>query len=85
MISLSLVALLLACPAIQPGVWAGVATEQMRDTVDRVLAVIQDPRLKAAGGQAERRERLRQVIGARFDFNEGQALTRPKLAAPQPG
>ena len=70
MISLSFVALLLTCPAIQPLVWAGVATEQMRDTVDRVVAVIQDPRLKAAGGQAERRERLRQVIGARFDFNE---------------
>ena len=55
MISLSFVALLLTCPAIQPLVWAGVATEQMRDTVDRVVAVIQDPRLKAAGGQAERR------------------------------
>ncbi len=51
-------------------VWAGVATEQIRDTVDRVVAVIQDPSFKAPNKQTERRERLRQVIGARFDFNE---------------
>jgi len=69
-ISLIILAALLLTSALEPLVWAGVATEQMRDTVDRVVAVIQDSRLKAAGGQAERRERLRQAIGARFDFNE---------------
>jgi len=65
-----LVALTLAATTSQSPVWAGMATEQMRETVDRVFAVIQDPRFKTAAAQAERRERLRQVIGARFDFNE---------------
>ena len=64
------VALTIAATTSQSLVWAGMATEQMRETVDRVFAVIQDPRLKTASGQAERRERLRQLIGARFDFNE---------------
>ncbi len=70
MILIGVVTLLLAGSASQSPVWAGLATEQMRDTVDRVVAVIQDPSFKAANRQTERRERLRQVIGARFDFNE---------------
>jgi len=69
-IALSFVALLVTSLASSPLVWAGMATEQVRDTVDRVVAVIQDPSFKAANRQTERRERLRQVIGARFDFNE---------------
>lgn len=66
----ALVTLLLSASASPSPVWAGVATEQIRDTVDRVVAVIQDPSFKAANKQTERRDRLRQVIGARFDFNE---------------
>jgi phospholipid transport system substrate-binding protein len=32
--------------------------------------ILQDPRLKAAYRTKERRDQLRQVISARFDFNE---------------
>ena len=49
---------------------AGAPTDQVRQTADKVLAVLQDAGLKSPDKQKERREQLRQVIGARFDFNE---------------
>jgi phospholipid transport system substrate-binding protein len=49
---------------------AGVPTEQIRGTVDQVIAILADPSLKTEGKQKERREQLRRVIFARFDFAE---------------
>ena len=49
---------------------AGVATDQIRATVDNALAVLQDPRLKSQARTQERREKLRQILYARFDFPE---------------
>jgi phospholipid transport system substrate-binding protein len=49
---------------------AGVPTDQVRGTVDRVLAILQDPKLKSKDKVNERRELLRRVIEARFDFTE---------------
>jgi phospholipid transport system substrate-binding protein len=49
---------------------AGVPTEQVRGTVDQVLTILQDPSLKPDSKQKERREQLRRVIFARFDFAE---------------
>jgi phospholipid transport system substrate-binding protein len=49
---------------------AGVPTDQVRTTVDQVLAILQEPTLKGDGRQKERRDQLRQVIFARFDFSE---------------
>jgi phospholipid transport system substrate-binding protein len=49
---------------------AGVPTDQVRSTVDQVLAILQEPTLKGDGRQKERRDQLRQVIFARFDFSE---------------
>ncbi|MGH7812054.1 MAG: hypothetical protein ACREP5_17395, partial [Candidatus Binatia bacterium] len=43
---------------------AGVPTEQVRGTVDRVLAILQDPKLKSKDKVSERREMLRRVIEA---------------------
>jgi phospholipid transport system substrate-binding protein len=48
----------------------GVPTEQVRGTVDQVIAILADPSLKAESKQKERREQLRRVIFARFDFAE---------------
>lgn len=53
-----------------PSATAGIPTDQVRGTVDRVLAILQDPNLKAKGKLVERRELLRSVISARFDFAE---------------
>ena len=49
---------------------AGVPTEQVRSTVDQVIAILADPSLKPESKQKERREQLRRVIFARFDFAE---------------
>ena len=53
-----------------PAVRAGVPTDQVRQTADRVLSVLQDSRLKSADKQRERREQLREIIASRFDFPE---------------
>jgi phospholipid transport system substrate-binding protein len=48
----------------------GVPTDQVRGTVDQVIAILQDPALKAESRQKERRDQLRRIIFARFDFAE---------------
>jgi phospholipid transport system substrate-binding protein len=49
---------------------AGVATEQIRTTVDKAILVLKDPELKGATKTKERRDQLRQVLFTRFDFTE---------------
>jgi phospholipid transport system substrate-binding protein len=49
---------------------AGVPTDQVRTTVDQVLAILKDPSLKVENKKKERRDQLRRVIFARFDFTE---------------
>ena len=49
---------------------AGVPTEQIKGTVDRAVMVLKDPRLKPPAKLQERREQLRKVLFARFDFTE---------------
>jgi phospholipid transport system substrate-binding protein len=46
------------------------ATEQIKNTVENALVVLRDPKLKPAGKNNERRELLKQVLFARFDFSE---------------
>jgi phospholipid transport system substrate-binding protein len=55
-----------------------VPTEQVRSTVDQVIAILQDPSLKTESKQKDRREQLRRVIFARFDFAE---MARRSLGA----
>ncbi len=49
---------------------AGAPTDQVRATADKVLAIVQDPSLKSPDKEQERRNQLREVISARFDFDE---------------
>jgi phospholipid transport system substrate-binding protein len=49
---------------------AGMPTEQIKATVDRALMVLKDPRFRAAAKAQERREQLREILFARFDFTE---------------
>ncbi len=67
-----IVALLASCLlTLSPAVLrAGLPTDQVRQTADRVLSVLQDSRLKSADKQKERRDQIRQIIGSRFDFGE---------------
>lgn len=47
---------------------AGLPTDHVRQTADKVLLILQDPRLKSPDMREERNQQLRQVISARFDF-----------------
>ena len=70
--------LLLGVVAVQPAV-AGGATEAMKSTIDEVLAIIRDKDLKQPGKAEERRQRLEQVVGDRFDYEE---MSKRSLGAP---
>ena len=49
---------------------AGLPTEQIKSTVEKALVVLNDPRLKPPAKLKERRDQLRQILFARFDFTE---------------
>jgi phospholipid transport system substrate-binding protein len=57
---------------------AGLPTEQIKSTVDKALLVLKDPSLKPAAKLTERRDQLRQILFARFDFTE---MSRRALGA----
>jgi len=57
---------------------AGVPTDQVRGTIDRVLTILQNPTLKSTDKRQERRDQLSKVISARFDFVE---MARRSLGA----
>ena len=48
---------------------AGLPTDHVRQTAEKVLLILQDPRLKSTDMRQERNNQLRQVISARFDFH----------------
>ncbi|MGZ9268519.1 MAG: MlaC/ttg2D family ABC transporter substrate-binding protein [Candidatus Binatia bacterium] len=63
--------LVLAVALIQPRDGsAGVPTEQIRGTVDRVLTILKDPALNSPGAKEARRSELSKAILPRFDFEE---------------
>ena len=70
--------LLLGGVAVQPAV-AGGATEAMKHTIDEVLTTIQDKELKQPGRAEERRRRLEQIVGDRFDYQE---MSKRAMGAP---
>ena len=49
---------------------AGTPTDQIRATVDEVVAILKDPQFKSEERHEERRQRLKQAINRRFDFTE---------------
>ena len=48
----------------------GVPTDQIKATVDKAIVVLKDSRLKPTTKSKERREQLKQILFARFDFTE---------------
>jgi phospholipid transport system substrate-binding protein len=49
---------------------AGPPTEALKQSVDEVLIVLEDPALKVPEKKEERRKKLESVIGKRFNFQE---------------
>jgi phospholipid transport system substrate-binding protein len=62
--------LLLAVSLIPGHANAGLPTEQIKTTVEIALVVLKDPKLKPAARLKERRDQLKQILFARFDFGE---------------
>ena len=53
--------------------WASAqegATAQVKETIDRVLAILRDPALKGPDKEELRRKKLKDAIYPRFDFSE---------------
>lgn len=57
--------LFLAAPAS-----AGVPTEKIRQTSDKILSFVTDPSLKEASRAEERRKLIRKAVDERFDWDE---------------
>ena len=68
--SLFITALWLAISMIAADAVAGLPTDQIKATVDKALVVLKDPRFKPPAKQQERRDQLKQILFARFDFAE---------------
>jgi phospholipid transport system substrate-binding protein len=70
-LTVPVIALILLSIWLTPGSAAGgVPTDQIKSTVDKALVVLKDPRFKPAAKTKERREQLKQILFARFDFTE---------------
>jgi len=62
--------LVLAILLLSASAHAGLATDQIKATVDKALVVLRDPKLKPAAKLKERRDQLKQILFTRFDFAE---------------
>jgi phospholipid transport system substrate-binding protein len=51
-------------------VHAGPSTDQLKATIDRILAVVQDPALRQPGKADERRQKIRAIADEVFDWQE---------------
>jgi len=51
-------------------VWAGVPTEKVKETTEKIIAIVSDPVLKEAGKEAQRRERIRRMVDELCDWEE---------------
>ena len=70
-LTVPVIALILLPIWLSPGsAVGGVPTDQIKSTVDKALVVLRDPRFKPAAKTKERREQLKQILFARFDFTE---------------
>jgi phospholipid transport system substrate-binding protein len=51
-------------------VWAGVPTDEVRETTDKIISIVSDPALKGASQEALRRERIRKTVDELCDWKE---------------
>jgi phospholipid transport system substrate-binding protein len=68
---LRVVALATVLPVLPlPVAEAGAPTDQLRNRVDRILAILSDPEMMKDSRTAERRTAMRRIAGEVFDFTE---------------
>lgn len=64
-VSIAMLVLSWAVPA-----WAGVPTEKVKETADKIIAIVSDPSLKEPAKEAQRRERIRRTVDEMCDWEE---------------
>jgi phospholipid transport system substrate-binding protein len=74
----ALLALLISYLTLPWTATAGAPTDQVRASVDNILAILRNPGLKAESRKKDRRDQLRRAIFGRFDFTE---MARRSLGA----
>jgi phospholipid transport system substrate-binding protein len=50
--------------------WAGVPTDKVKETTDKILAIVSDPALKEPAKEKQRRERIRRTVDELCDWDE---------------
>jgi phospholipid transport system substrate-binding protein len=50
--------------------WAGVPTEKVKETADKIIAIVGDPSLKDPAKVTQRRERIRRTVDELCDWEE---------------
>jgi phospholipid transport system substrate-binding protein len=56
--------------ALTGAAWAGLATDQLKGAIDRVIKTLEDPSLKGEGKAIDRRQAVRKIANDIFDFSE---------------
>lgn len=64
----TVIGILVMCLFCSPNVFAGEITNQVKATIDEVIEIVTDESLKSQ--EKVRRERLRNAIGKRFNYNQ---------------
>jgi len=50
--------------------WAGVPTDKVKETADKIIAIVSDPSLKDPAQSKQRRERIRRTVDELCDWEE---------------
>jgi len=50
--------------------YAGEPTEQIKETTNKIIAIVKDPKLKSPEKEPERRKLIRKAVDERFDWEE---------------
>jgi phospholipid transport system substrate-binding protein len=51
-------------------VWAGEPTDKIKDTTDKIIAIVTNPELKSPAKEPERKKLIRKAVDERFDWDE---------------
>jgi phospholipid transport system substrate-binding protein len=51
-------------------VWAGLATEQVKSTTDKIIAIVSDPTLKEPAQEEKKKSLIMKAVNERFDWPE---------------
>ncbi len=62
--------LLILFLAIAAPAWAGEPTDQVKQTTDKILAVLSDPGMRSPSKSEEKKKRISQIADDRFDWEE---------------